>query len=466
MANFLLCATAMIVGSKIQPWFFPTSLLIPIIYGLNRKKTSIVLLFLGAFAISFLMGYLTFDTTFDSISYHKPTIQALSNNWNPIYDNRGDLGLWTLHYARGLELQASTIASTGLGLEASKAINFMFFFSTIALAFAALRKTFPELSSKQIAIAVFVLMSNPVVLSQLFTFYNDAYLYMEVISMIALFMIWHKNSGKTFIYSLMLISVTLMAVNTKFTHLFFCCLIWGGFWIYLLWTKNYKLLRKAFLLGTSAIVLGVVFIGFNPYITNTLTTGDPFYPLLSNRVDIMTTNTPEILVTDNRFLAFVKAQLSNETQAWSVVSGNVNLQDFLKPSADSRTLGFGLLFAPLFIFSIILMLINKASKNLWIALALSLVPLAFFEQSWWARYIPFPWIIITIGIISYFKRKSDNKSNNLLCSKILYFIILIMVVMTMVITVGRNAGRRIHARFQPEIIESISDTGSQRTHSS
>lgn len=450
LVNFLLCTAALTVGAILQPWIFPASMLSVVVYGLVRKKTLIVLLFFGIFIVSLLLGYFTFDTTFDSISYHKPTIQALASNWNPIYSHRNDLGLWTLHYARGLELQASSIVTSGLGLETSKGINFMFFFATSALAFVALKKSFMMLSLRQIFIVVFVLMSNPVVLSQLFTFYNDAYLYMETISMIALFIIWRKDCENRGIYDIMLLSVTIIAVNTKFTHLFFGCLLWGGYWLYLWCFKDYKLLKRSFLVGGCALLVGIGFIGFNPYITNFINSGDPFYPLLSNTVDIMSGNTPEIFINDNRILAFVKAQLSSETQAWSILTTNITLEDVLKPSADSRTLGFGLLFAPLLICSITLMMMTRPGKELWIAFSLSLVPLCFFEQSWWARYIPFPWIIIAISIISYFKSKKNRKCQTL------FVLTIIMVVMTVSITLVRNAGRRFHAHFHPEVIESLS----------
>lgn len=446
--NLFFSAFTLLCGYTIGPWILAASILITIFLGVYFKKPSSTALFLGAFLISLLLGYFSFDTTFDSISYHKPTIEALVGGWNPIYDEGENLGMWTLHYARGLELQASSIASY-LGIEASKSINFLFFFATFSLSFCGLYKSFASLSKKQVLIATFVLMLNPVVLSQLFTFYNDSYLYLECVSLVSLFILLYKSEGNRSVYYFMLLTVTLMAVNTKFTHFFFGCLLWGGFWVYLSYKKNYKLLKKSLILGVIALAVGVGFIGFNPYVTNFVKTGDPFYPLLSNQVDIMTTNTPEILKDDNRFIAFVKAQLSNEDIAWSLIRGKASVADIIMPSADSRTFGFGILFFPIFLCSLTLMIMTRADKKLWIALVLILLPIAFFEQSWWARYIPFPWAVATLAVISYYQSKK------LILQRIFYAAIISMVIFTACIAMGRNASRRIYAHFNPEIAESL-----------
>lgn len=425
------------------------SIIFTIFSGVYIKRISSAALFLGAFLISLILGYFSFDTTYDSIYYHKPTIEALVNGWNPIYDDGENLCMWTLHYARGLELQASSIASSYFGLEASKSINFLFLFATFSLSFCAISKSFALLSKKQVLIATLILMLNPVVLSQLFTFYNDFYLYLESISLVSLFIILYKSEENCSLYYFMLLTATLLAVNTKFTHFFFGCLLWGAFWVYLFYKRKYNLLKKSLILGIIALVLGAVFIGYNPYVTNFLKTGDPFYPLLSNKVDIMTSNTPEILIDDNRFIAFLKAQLSNETIAWALIRGKINVADIITPSADSRTYGFGILFFPIFLCTITLMLITKADKKLWLALILILLPIAFFEQSWWARYVPFPWAITTLAAISYYRSKK------LILSRILYVSIISMVILTACIAMGRNVTRRVFVHFQPEIAESL-----------
>lgn len=67
-------------------------------------------------------------------------------------------------------------------------------------------------------------MCNPVVMAQLFTFYNDLHLYLEDIALCALAIIlWKKrneNLSLQLSYWIMAGVVTVLAVNTKFTHFF------------------------------------------------------------------------------------------------------------------------------------------------------------------------------------------------------------------------------------------------------
>lgn len=100
----------------------------------------------------------------------------------------------------------------------------MCFCGVTALLYSSLHITFTSLSAKQIGIVTAALMCNPVVMTQLFTFYNDLYLYLEYLALCALAIIlWKKrneNLSLQLSYWIMAGVVTVLAVNTKFTHFF------------------------------------------------------------------------------------------------------------------------------------------------------------------------------------------------------------------------------------------------------
>lgn len=448
--DLLLCAGSLIFGYSIGLWQMPIALIMTVSFGVIVRKYSITGLFLLIFIGSLLLSYFTFDTTFDSISYHKPAIVFLSQGWNPIYENNLDASLWIIHYARALEIMAASGVACGLDIEASKFINLVFLVGVWCIAYNAIKNVFEKLSKKQLVIVTSVLVLNPVVLGQLFTFYNDLYLYMEIIALVAVLTLSiseYKDRRKDYVYMFMLFAITILSVNTKFTHFFFCGLVWLSVWCYFIVKKRYNLFFKYFIVGAVSFIIAVFWVGYSPYITNLKDTGDPFYPLLSEKVDIMTSNTPYILLNNNRFVAFAKAQLSNENEPWSILKGKIGLADLIQPAADARTFGFGVLFVPILLLSLILMIFTKAPKLLWLLCIVAILPIAFFSQGWWARYIPTPWAIVSFSLISYYIYPHRKRLRTI------YVILITMIAYTVVVALGRNAARRIHAHFDEVIIE-------------
>lgn len=450
-SDLLFCGISVISGSAIAGWVFPCSLAVSLALSLKSGNYKALGVFLAVCGLSLLANAITFDTTYDSISYHKPTVELLSGGWNPVYDNISEVSPWTIHYARAQELLSASLVSCGFAIETSKAFNLIVFIGVWCLLYSAIRTTFYYFTTRQCGIISAVLMLNPVVLSQLFTFYNDFFLYLEVISLISLFLLVlskHRHKSLASLYW-MLGAVTVLAINTKFTHFFFCGLVWFILFIYLVLKKNYKDLLPLLCVCCLAFIAGILIVGYSPYITNYIHYNDPFYPLLSNKVDIMTSNTPEFLRSDNRFTAFVKAQVSNPSDSWSVLKGDFSVSDLIQPSADSRTMGFGFFFFIIFLCSIILMILSKTSFKLWTWFLLALLPITFFSQSWWARYIPMPWATAAIAIIASYIGLANKK--------IIFFrrIIILLVIVSATIAFGRNTARRVYAHFHINGIESV-----------
>lgn len=451
-ALLMLSGIALCFGSKINWWIAP---LAAIAAGCNSyffggKKALMAIA--GIMAGSLILAGITFDTTFDSLTYHKPCVELLAQGWNPIYDNAPTDNPWILHYARGQELLTATMHSSGLPLEFSKAINIMFFVGVGCTLWVAIAGNFPGLSRQKISVCTIALMCNPMVLAQLLTFYNDQYLYLEIAGMFAAASIissgcvTQKYTGVLLLF--VLGALTIVAVNTKFTHFFFCGICWIIIFGWFIYKHQYRNLREAFIAALISSLLAIFIVGYNPYITNLLNTGDPFYPLLSGEVDIMSNNTPDIFKNCNRFEAFFMAQLSSEQEAWALLSGDFSSDMLCLPSADSRVMGFSIFFSPMLIGSFVLMICAKARPKLWLLWIGAMGCVAIFAQSWWARYIPMPWATGGISLLSYFTRPHTLSRRRIqLCKGIALFVFGCCLA-SAAIAFSRSFGTRLLAQWR------------------
>ena len=436
MVSMLIASGAtFLIGGSLSFWQAPLAFCITIFWGIYKHQWEVLKWFVVVVVVALLLGFVAYDYSYDSLTYHKPCIELLASGWNPVYDGTAPKILWIRHYARGQEMLAAVLIGAGIPFEASKAVNLMFFCGVTALLYASLRITFTALTAKRAWIVTAALMCNPAVLSQLFTFYNDQYLYSEAISLCALAtIIWNKRRERIsglIPFWLMAGGVTVLAVNTKFTHFFFASIIWLVIILLYLWKSDRKLAGHAFVTAFVSVLAGLLLVGFNPYITNWITTGDPLYPLLSGKVDIMTNNTPDMLKGLDRVTAFLKAQLSTPDTEWGVVLLKISPRWLVWPSYDARILGFGSLFIPIILVSLLLLWQSEAPKWAWIASAMSLIPILFFAQSWWARYVPMPWAIGGLAILASYLHKTGK-------AKGLRIVLIAMIIITATIAFSAN----------------------------
>lgn len=355
---------------------------------------------------SCLICSVVYDSTYDSYGYHFNSIVMMVKGWAPVYEVPWNGSIWNQHYAKGLEIMQADILSFAGNLQSTRAVNFLFVLSCVSLTWYTLGEVFPSVSRLWKMIIVFMVFANPVVICQMTTAYNDYMLWPEMAILCCSFMLIWKHDGLVTPYLLVLM-IFVIGINSKFTHFYYLgveCLffaIWCGF------AKRYYIVLRGVMTVLLAVVVGVFVVGFNPYVLNTVQQGHPFYPLLGGCVDIMTDNTPSIFAGSNRIANFFKSMFSIGDEPWAFFSGNVNLYDCMKCySVDSRINGFGLLMAPMILLGVILMFCNKASWRWWLVYVFCLVMGFSFEQSWWARYVPFIWALVIIPVLNYAVR--DN----------------------------------------------------------
>ena len=431
---------------------------------LNSKFHLITsLLYLTPIALSLAYTLLIPDTSCDGNLYHIPTLTAMLKGWNPIYDiltydSPYDLISYVRHYARGLEMTGlpitsllhlltnSTPLSAPTLLQAGKILNPLLPLTTLLIGYAILpsspksniskspkatkadKTTKSNISKSPKAtkagaslcspcrslgerkslplyhplIAASLFSFNPIIIAQSFTFYCDSLLYSELLLMgYALYLLLTRSNIPQKAPLYILFAATILAISTKFTHFFYCGIMWG---IILIWLAiRHRHILPPLLTAASATIIALLTTCYSPYITNWLQVGNPLFPLLGcEGFDIMSPLTYEIYEGHNRLYNLLLSHLSIPEQPWVLLTDPIPY--LINPREglfiDSRHLPYGVFYPVMILISLTLMLLSPGRKTYLLITLLIIASPLLIEQSWWARYVPTLWAIIPLAYLS------------------------------------------------------------------
>lgn len=383
--------------------------------GLDKRRRVICILLtvLSFVLLAVALSYFS-DRSFDGNVYHQQSVLYQTEGWNPIYQSNSrpeKSSMCINHYAHFNETVQAAILSLSSDIESSKVVNFILYISSLLIFYETLRSYG---NSKTVSLSASVMMGcNPVVVTQLLTFYVDYAIFCELLILCSIFALILKSPFNRILW-VYTFFVTVIAINTKFTHFFYIGIIWVAFLSVLVYRKNFCSFKSALLAGCAAMIVGIFILGFHPYVTNFYYHGHIFYPLLGdNSIDIMTYNTPDIYVGNNRLQNFV---ISMVEPWWGIDWANHDsVITALKTtfSYDARYGGFSPLFPVMLVFAIGYAFVGGCSKWVWF-LALVLFIMAFiFEQTWWARYVCWLWSVPIMLLLG--GHKSKLKSRVMIC---------------------------------------------------
>ena len=412
-----------------------------------KKKNSIwdviikLLLFSILFLFSLFVARNTYDLSWDGNSYHKTAIGELKNGWNPLYERIEDFNssednslqladthdIWTNHYAKGQWIFAATIYDLTNNIESGKCINFLAIIAVLLIAFSYFISKISLLLS---VIISFILALNPITIMQMFTYYNDLLVYSFIIIMLILMQNILDNKDKQINYIALFLTLCIL-INIKFTGLAYAGIMMLIYYIFILIKREYRInhLKEMTILGVTTVLIGIVLIGSSTYVKNTFTNGNPLYPLFGeNKVDIMTTNQPQVFLEMNRIEKFIYANFSESINLTAFQNQNPVLKipftykhdELLQLSIpDLRIGGFGVLFGGILLLSIVILLIGlyflyfkdrKLFARFFIIVCTLTLLILILEESWWARYMPQIYIIpvLAILILYIFRKRKVN----------------------------------------------------------
>lgn len=204
---YVLAVLSLWVSLQINSFIFPIAVCISVLWecsdrrirGCVRWTTTVAVLVV--LSVTLGLSACIYDRSFDGQWYHACTIRELVNGWNPIYSSAcsptpidGYTVLWVEHYPRGIETIAATIVSCMGNLDAGKALNLWFVFSSIVYIYLFLCYCLPTMNKYLRIWVALVVALNPVVINQMCTYYIDWTLYtLLVIFLINMYLFFVKG---------------------------------------------------------------------------------------------------------------------------------------------------------------------------------------------------------------------------------------------------------------------------------
>ena len=418
------------------------SILIYFVVNFKKRKIETIIggiLAIIIFCLSIFVSQSVYDFAHDSNWYHKAALGSLANGWNPVYENFGEFSknselnitdmeyaeIFIDHYAKGSWIVGANIYSITNDIETGKVVNLIMAYILFGFTFHFLASTY--LKWWQAIIVGILFVYNPLTVSQLFTLYVDNLLYTTLMNIIVILMaISDKNYDlpqgiKYFALSVLVV----FCINIKFTGLAYAgvfCLLFYIIWIiHSIINKDFKrtfIKNTVFYIVTCSIAIFLV--GFSTYVTNYIEDGHPLYPLAGdNKRDIMTGNQPTAFNKINgiqRLLISTFAKTSNDfSTKLPKLKFPFHVDEQEKEIAalgvDTRISGFGPLFGGMLCFSAAILTFGmycllKFNKYwfciLTSVLAVILILLLCIEESWWARYSPYFYLIPMIAVVLFF----------------------------------------------------------------
>ena len=435
------------------------SLIIPLIlYLLTNKdkktkvKLSIISIYLFLLLILPFIYNKTYDLTVDGNSYHKTAIAFMKNGWNPLYETSKDfqknnqnivpfdddtrIDLWIEHYPKATWIVAATIYNMTGNIESGKCMTLIFSIMLFIIEYNCLRTI---LDKRWAFLITGIVVFNPIVLAQFFSYYIDGLMgAFFIIELLLLFMIDPKEKVSNY-YSvwLALISTCAMFVNLKFTGLLCSGVIAAVFYFYWLIVNRKEkdlldIFKRITIPFVIVYVIAIFLVGSNSYIQNTVQHLNPLYPLIGkDKVDIITTMQPKSFGEMNmieKFTVSLFSRTQNVTYEmegpflkWPIKLYKSEVGEIFAP--DVRIGGFGPFFALIFLGSLVLLIaaliifIKKEKNNLKYIILPTLtviISMILVGENWWARYVPQLYLlpvgslVLSIYVSKYINLKKIN----------------------------------------------------------
>jgi hypothetical protein len=389
----------------------------------GRLRLLSALAAIGVVVGSGLLAAAFFDMSWDGQWYHQTAVYEMAEGWNPVHDPMHGfiqhLEPWVRHYAKGPWYTALAVYQTTGDIEAAKLAPWVAAVALLLCVFAAGLDL--GLHRRWAALVAVAASLNPVVVCELATYQVDGLLVCYLLCFIAAFLRFSRRPGLTVAW--VATASVLLCVNTKFTGLVYLAFFAAAAGLYLAARQRHLLLRYAAWLGVSVLV-GVVGLGFNPYVTNTLHRGHPFYPLSGTerypsmadqgQDPIERYETPHNMMGRSRLVRHAYALFGrpgaqpfypgqNARLMWPFA---VRWQDFaMFYFLDVRIGGFGPLFSGIFLLSLVPLaaaFTRPRSPRLLLALGVVTIvaSLSVSVHTWWPRYGPQLWWLPILGILA------------------------------------------------------------------
>jgi hypothetical protein len=418
-----------------------------------REGTAAMLL-----AVALAVGSATvaagfYDLSSDGQEYHQTAILKLADGWNPnwrtIDEGESVHHRWLNHYPKAAWYVAAATLKAGGAIEPAKLWNFVLAAAAGLLVYSALVGWMARW--KAAALGTLAAL-NAVTVCQLLSFYIDGQVASVWCCVVALTLLWVRTP--IWPVALPLMGCMGYLAGLKYTGLLFDAIIAACVLATLLARAQTVLARQWVLLAGAAILSGALIMGFNPYVTNVIRRGNPFYLLIgadsynyvSNRGPNGCCVPPGFQDIDRFTGLFVSVFSVSENNygyaptrrklPFVVASGE--LRDFFFP--DIRVGGWGpltggaMLLAAAGVFLSTRRFLGHHISNY--VLLLHLAAIFSIPYPWWARYAPMVGFVPLIVLADAWARPQRRLEK--------------VVSTALVATLALNAGLVAYSNFQQQ----------------
>jgi hypothetical protein len=367
-----------------------------------------------------------YDLSWDGEWYHQTAILSIARGWNPLTvplrSFPAPLEAWVRHYPKGPWYAAGTIFAATGRVELGKTIDGLAF---AAMACAVLGAALDAGLSRRRAWALTAVIAlNPVVLSELTTFLVDEIMFAFLV--VAAAAAWTCLAERTRPAVLVAgISASIACINAKFTGLVFLCFVAAAAALWCLVARREKF-RGLVLISGAVLLAGTCIWGYNPYVTNTLNRGQPFFPVLGSARYPGTRNpeqanengeTPKNMVGRGRLVRFGYAIFGrpgnqpyqkgrDASLMWPFGARLADLYAY--DYHETRVAGFGPYFSGCLLLSLAsglwLLAVGGQRWALGLISGAIIASLLISPALWWPRYGPQLWLLPAAPLILIFGR--------------------------------------------------------------
>jgi hypothetical protein len=376
--------------------------------GLRRAAALFVLC--AAFALATLpVALLRYDTSWDGQTYHQQAVIALARGWNPFaaplapgdftfarWDNAMAKGTWVV--------EAALYRLTGR-LEAAKGVHLVVAAGSFLCALAALVAV-PGLGKRAALACAALAALNPVTLTQASTFYVDGHLASAILAFAACAFLAIER--RDHLALLGMLTATVLLATAKLSGAFYAAVLWALACAAALARAGMGRALRLGAAGAAALALAVLGPGWNPYVTNTVRHGHPFYPMAGPRgYPVVAGSRPpefERMNRAERLLRSTFAATSNDIAAGArlkVPFTLVGTEAPLSGACDLRLGGFGPFFGGALLLSLgaLAFATRRGAAAAGLVGAGLLATVLSTGEGWWARLAPQFWLVpVTLAL--------------------------------------------------------------------
>jgi hypothetical protein len=421
----------------------------------------------GVIGSSAVLGGQVLDTTFDGQWYHQEAVVRLAEGWNPVRedleqadygDNRARIQL--NGYPKASWLWGTAIYRTTGRLEHAKALSLPLMVAAFAITASALLGL-GRLPTWLVILTAAALAANPVAITQTLNTQLDGDL-SSMLLMAAASLVLAARTGRGGPFAALVMAIAI-AINLKLTAAAFAVVILGTGLTVILVVNRRLLTQKILAAVVGGFVLGILVVGWHPFVTNTLRHGHPLYPIMGPEKSVLIEPAKTNRIT--LFVHSVFTESHHVSQAdwsehdvlerpfkfpFSVTREEVDA--FLYP--DVRSGGWGPLYGGMMLLAAAALAVAGVRSRRWLlvgtaSIAGLLLAVLILPHPWFARFVPHGWWIPLV--VAPAGWMSESRLARMLASAI----VLTAVVNITLVTAGYLPGTVRHSKLTRGRLETL-----------